>query len=169
MYKSLLAVIALGALGAGQLFAVDELSSRADRKITGQYYRPYTASTYYQGAIRHAEALNYYGRRYSTIPDETAQEHIAELRHNLKALRNELSKLAKEAKTNKILAAHLKTLEEHHAKAEELAKQLEEAPADAKTMAACCADIAKELKAAEAENEKLKKTLGIEDLPEKGK
>ncbi|HVA49668.1 MAG TPA: hypothetical protein VNH11_25100 [Pirellulales bacterium] len=113
-----------GALGAlmfvQQLPAGQELSSRADRKITGQYFRPNTASTYQRGAISHAEALDYYGRRYSQIPAETAKEHAAEIRRNLNAAKKEYAKLDKEAKGNKHVEAHLKAIQEHHAKAEEM-------------------------------------------------
>ncbi|HUY87553.1 MAG TPA: hypothetical protein VMV10_02345 [Pirellulales bacterium] len=169
MSKSLFVLAMLSILGSVQWAAADNPSFRADRKITGEYFRPHTASTYHQGAIRHAETLGYYGRRYSNVPVETTREHAAEIVRNLNAAKKELSKLEKEAKGNKPVEAHLKAIESHHAKATELAKQLEDKSADAKTIAACTANIAKELKAAEAENEKLKKTLGIVEPPAKTK
>jgi hypothetical protein len=156
--------VALGAFVlVQQLPAGQELSNRADRKITGQYFRPNTASTYHRGAISHAEALNYYGQRYSKIPAETAKEHTAEIRRNLNAAKKEFTKLEKEANGNKQVEIHLKAIQEHQAKAEEMCKTLEEEATDGKMIATCCQDITKELKAAETENAKLKKALGVEE------
>lgn len=159
---------AAGALGLGQFALGQELSLRADRKITGEHFRPYSASTYHQGAISHSEALNYYGRHYSHVPAETAKEHAAEIRRNLNAAKKEYAKLEKEAKGNKKVEAHLKAIEEHQAKAEAMCDELEKAATDGKTIMACCQEISKELKAAEAENEKLKETLGVAEPAKKG-
>lgn len=169
MYKSLLALVVLAALAMIQTASADEPSFRADRKITGDYFRPHTASTYHRGAIQHAETLDYYGRRYSAVPAETAQEHAKEIHRNLDAAKKELTKLGKESKGDKKVDAHLKAIESHHAKATELAKKLEDKSIDAKTLAAYSAEIAKELKAAEAENDKLKATLGVAEPPAKKK
>lgn len=169
MYKSFFVFVVLAVLGLGRIASAEDPSFRADRKITGEYFRPHTASTYHIGAIQHAETLNYYGRRYSNVPVETAQEHAKEIHRNLDAAKKELTKLGKEAKVDKKVQIHLKAIESHQAKATELAKQLEGESVDAKTLAACCAEIAKELKAAEVENEKLKATLGIAEPPAKKK
>ena len=155
------AVAATSVLAVVQFAVAQDLSNRADRKITGEYYRPYSASTYYQGAISHAEALDYYGRNYSYVPDETAKEHAAEIRRNLNAAKKETAKLEQEAKGNKKLQAHLKAIHEHQAKAEAMCDELEKAATEGKAIAACCQDISKEVKAAAAENEKLKETLGV--------
>jgi hypothetical protein len=158
MYKS--ALFAVAALAVGQVVVAQELSERADRKITGEFFRPHTASSYHRSAISHTETLNYYGQRYSQLPSETVKEHASEIQRNLGAAKKEYTKLGKEAKGNKTVEQHLATINEHHAKASELAGKLEESG----TGSACaehCAAIDKELKAAEAENEKLKKALGI--------
>jgi hypothetical protein len=156
MHKS--ALIAAAALMVGQVVVAQELSNRADRKITGEYFRPHTASSYYRSAISHAETLNYYGQRYSRLPAETVNEHAGEINRNLDAAKKEFAKLGTEAKGNKALEQHLTKIEEHHAKAAELAGKLAESE-DGAERARCCAGIERELKAAEAENEKLKKTL----------
>lgn len=165
MSKSLLILAALSVLGSAQLTVADDESFRADRKITGEYFRPHTASAYRRGAIQHAETLNYYGRRYSAVPVETTHEHATEINRNVGAAKKEVTKLGKEAKTNKDIQAHLKAIEGHEAKAAELAKQLENESTDAKTIASCCENIIKELQAAERENEQLKKALGIAEAP----
>lgn len=162
MLKAIVFVVAAACmLGLGQVTSAQDLSTRADRKITGEYFRPYSASTYHRGAITHAEALDYYGRRYSQIPAETAKEHAAEIRRNLKAAKKEYAKLEKEAKGDKKVQAHLKAIQEHQAKAEAMCDELDKAATDGKTIASCCLEISKELEAAEAENEKLKATLGV--------
>lgn len=166
MYKS--AILAVAALLVGQVVVAQELSNRADRKITGDYFRPHTASSYQRSAISHAESLNYYGQRYSQIPKETVKEHAGEIKRNLEAAKKEYAKLGNEAKGNKAVEQHLAKINEHHAKAAEMANKLESCETGAEC-AGCCGDIEKELKAAEAENEKLKKTLGISDKVETAK
>ena len=149
---------------AQSALAVDP-SFRADRKITGEYFRPHTAGAYYQGAINHAETLGYYGRSYSMIPAETVQEHATEIDRNLSEASDEFSKLAQETAGNDQVDAHLQAIQQHHAKAAELSKKLRDPSADAQTIAGHCEAIAKSLKAADAENEKLKQTLGVRETP----
>ncbi|HWB13454.1 MAG TPA: hypothetical protein VG826_29790 [Pirellulales bacterium] len=156
MYKSVL--IAAAALLVGQAVVAQDLSNRADRKITGEYFRPHTASSYQRSAISHAETLSYYGQRYSQLPAETVKEHASEINRNLDAAKKEYAKLDKEAQGNKAIDQHLAKINEHHARAAALAGKLETSE-HGPEWAQCCADIEKELKAAEAENEKLKKTL----------
>ncbi len=169
MVKQLILVAALGIPLIATISLAQELSTRADRKITGEYFRPYSGSTYHRGAIMHAETLDYYGRRYTRLPAETAKEHVAEIRRNLNAAKKEFSKLEEEAKGNKKLETQLKAIQEHQAKAEEMCVKLEKGTTEGKTVADCCQSIAKELKAAEAENEKLKHLLGVDKPAESNK
>lgn len=163
MSKSLVFVVAAAsALVWSQLGVAENPSFRADRKITGDFFRPHTAGAYYQGAIGHAETLDYYARRYSAIPMSTVQEHATEIRRNLDAASEEVSKLGQEAQGDKQVESHLKAIQEHHAKAAELSNKLTDKSADAKTLAGHSNALAKELKAVELENEKLKKLLGGE-------
>lgn len=162
MSKVLVLAVAAGSLLSLSQFALaEDPSTRADRKITGQYFRPHSASTYHQGAISHAEALHYYGRRYNQIPADTAREHAGEIRRNLNTAKKEYGKLQKEAKDDKKLQEHLKAIEAHQMKAEAIIAKLEKGATEGKSIAAWSKEIAKELKAAEAENEKLMKTLGV--------
>jgi hypothetical protein len=158
MYKSVL--LAAAVLTVGQAVVAQDLSTRADRKITGEYFRPHTASSYQRSAISHVETLNYYGQRYSQLPSETVMEHTSEIKRNLDSAKKEYSKLGKEAKGNKAVEQHLAKINEHQAKANELVGKIEKSESG-KECAQHCADLEKELKAAEAENDKLKKTLGI--------
>jgi hypothetical protein len=144
--------------------AQDELNERADRKITGEYYRPHTASMYRRSAAYNAQALNYYGRRYSQVPQDTAKEHTAEIRRNVTSAQKETAKLKHEAKNNKQIDQHLKTIEGHESKALALVEKMEKSPTDSKKLAEYSAQVNQELKAAEAENEKLRKLLGVEEL-----
>jgi len=164
MYKSLvLAAAMLGALAVAKLAVAEDPSFRADRKITGEYFRPHTAGAYHQNAISHAETLGFYGERYNEVPYETTQEHAVEIHRNLAAAKQEFSKLGDEAKRNPKIAEHLKAIQQHHARATELARQLNDESADAQSIAERSAQIADELNAAEEENEKLKQTLGAQN------
>ena len=147
--------------------AAPELSARADRKITGQYYLPHSASAYQRAAMEHARVLNYYGQNYPTVPKEVTREHLAEIRRNVAASQKELAKLKPEAAKDKTLQQRLVALEKHLAQCQEVCGMLadESAEADASDSAAvcdCCEKIERELAAAEAENEKIKKHLGVE-------
>ncbi|HWB09008.1 MAG TPA: hypothetical protein VG826_07280 [Pirellulales bacterium] len=159
----LLTAAVLGLFTAGAC-AQEDLNERADRKITGEYYRPHTASMYRQGAAYNARVLNYYGRRYSQVPKETTQEHAAEIRRNLTAAQKETAKLKHEAKDDKQIDQHLKAIEGHEAKALALLQKMEKAETDGKKLAEYSSQVSKELKAAEAENDKLKKLLGIAEI-----
>lgn len=159
------AAAALGVLFATSVgFAQEELNERADRKITGEYYRPHTASMYRRSAVYNAQTLNYYGRRYSQVPKETAQEHTAEIRRNVTAAQKETAKLHHEAKTHQEIDQHLKAMQSHQATAITLIEQMEKVETDGKKLAGYSAQVAQELKAAEAENDKLKKLLGVAEL-----
>ncbi|HWB14060.1 MAG TPA: hypothetical protein VG826_32840 [Pirellulales bacterium] len=153
-------MIAVAALTVRQTVVAQDLSNRADRKITGEYFRPHTASSYQRSAITHSEALNYYGQRYSQLPSETVKEHTGEIKRTLDAAKKEYTKLGKEAKGNKAVEQHLAKINEPHTKASEIAEKLETAQTGSEC-AEHCAALEKELKAAEAANEKLEKTLGI--------
>jgi hypothetical protein len=115
MYKSLvLAAAMLSALAGAKLGLADDPSFRADRKITGEYFRPHTAGAYHQNAISHAETLGFYGERYNEVPYETTQEHAVEIHRNLTAAKQEFSKLADEAKKDPQIAEELKAADEQN-------------------------------------------------------
>lgn len=160
----LLTSAALALLMAPGVASAEDLNERADRKITGEYYRPHTASMYRRSAVYSSQTLSYYGRRYSQVPKETAQEHTAEIRRNVTAAQQETTKLKHEAKSNKEIDQHLKSLQGHEAKALALIEKMEKMETDGKKLAEYASQVSKELKAAEVENDKLKKLLGVEEL-----
>lgn len=137
------------------------LDNNAGRKFPG--YRPPTARTYQRSAREHSRVLNDYGKIYKSVPKETAQEHVAEVRRNVEAAQKEFAKVDAEAKKDPEVAKSLKIIHDHHAKALELCKM-----ADAETgketgkLMECCEGMHKELEAAEAEHEKLIKHLKLE-------
>jgi hypothetical protein len=161
----LLTAAALGCLMATRMAsAQQELNERADRKITGEYYRPHTASMYRRNAIYNSQTLNYYGRRYNQVPKETAQEHTAEIRRSVASAQKETGKLKHEAKNSKQIDQHLKTIQGHEAKALALIEKMEKAETNGKQLAEYSLQVSKELQAAEAENDNLKKLLGVAEL-----
>jgi len=123
MSKSLMFVVAAaGLLALPQFLRADDPSFRADRKITGEYFRPHAAGAYHDGAISHSEALEYYGRRYNQTTVETAEAHVNEIHHNLSAAQQEFVKFGKEVAGDVELETHVKKIQDHQAKAAELVK-----------------------------------------------
>lgn len=167
--KTLTALAVAGALlPAPRAFsAPPELSARADRKITGQYYLPHSASAYQRAAREHAKALNYYGQNYPTVPKEITREHLAEIRRNVAASQKEVAKLKPEAAKDKKLQQSLVAIEQRLARCLDactlLANESDDTDtSDGAAVCDCCEKIERELAAAEAENDKIKKHLGVD-------
>ncbi|HEV7225531.1 MAG TPA: hypothetical protein VGN42_22690 [Pirellulales bacterium] len=165
--KRLLAVLAI----AGSLLFVhralmaQDLNQRADRKITGQYYLPHSASAYQRAAMEHARTLNYYGQNYKAVPKEITQQHLSEIKRNVDAGKKELAKLKPEAAKDKKLQKPLAAMEAHLANCDEYCQMLTDEAgkrggSDSEVICDCCEKIASELQAAEAENDKIKEHLG---------
>ena len=138
---------------------------RADHKITGDAYRPYTARTYQRHAINHAQTLGHYGRTHTAVPVETAKEHGTEIRRNLEAAKKEVAKLTPEVKDDKVALELLADIQAHHTKAIAACDMLDAAcakpsPAGVE-IANCCADMVKELQAADELHDKLMQHLGV--------
>lgn len=166
--KSLLTGLAI----AGSMLFIDralmaqQLSERADRKVTGQYYLPHSASAYQRAAMEHARALNYYGQNYQAAPQEITQQHLSEIKRNVAASKKELAKLKPEAAKDKSLQKPLAAIEEHLANCDEYCRMLTDEAgksdgSDGKVIGDCCERIANELQAAEVENDKIKQHLGV--------
>ena len=155
------AVTVLVCLSQGAAFGQN---IRADQKPLGSSYRPYTARTYQRHALNHAQVLQYYGKSHTTIPKETAQEHATAVRHNLDLTTKELAKLEPQIKDDKEAQKLVEGIKAHQAKASEHCGMLETECAkhegDGVKIAGCCADMAKELKAADELHDKLMKHLG---------
>lgn len=146
--------------------AAQELSARADRKITGNLYLPHSASAYQRSAMEHARVLNYYGRNYKAVPKEVTQQHLSEIKRNIDASKKELAKLKPEATKDKKLQKPLAAIEAHLAKCDEHCAMLTDESrkgdgSDSEVICDCCLKIESELEAAESENTKLKEQLGV--------
>ena len=151
---------------AHRAIVAQELSARADRKITGQYFLPHSTSAYQRAAREHAKVLNYYGQNYKSVPKEITQQHVAEVKRNVDAAKKELAKLKTEAAKDKKLQKPLAAMEGHLAKCEDLCQMLTDETAkpggsDSEAICDCCQKIEDELTAAEAENDKIKEQLGV--------
>lgn len=167
MKRPLIDLIISGLLlvAPGVLLA-QELSARADRKITGQYYLPHSASAYNRSAMEHARVLNYYGQNYKSVPKDVTQQHLTEMKRNVELAKKEVAKLKPEAAKDKRLQKPLAAMEAHLARCEEVCQMLDEETAkeggsDSEAICDCCQQFEHELKAAEAENDKIKKQLGV--------
>lgn len=146
--------------------SAQELSARADRKITGNLYLPHSASAYQRSAMEHARVLNYYGQNYKAVPKEITQEHMAEIKRNVVAAKKEVAKLKPEAAKDKKLQSSMAAIEAHLARCEEYCMMLSDEAgkaggSDSEAICDCCQKIESELQAVEAENTKLKEQLGV--------
>ncbi len=147
--------------------AQPELSARADRKITGQYFLPHSASAYQRAAMEHAKALNYYGQNYRAVPNEITRQHLAEIQRNVAASQKELAKLKPEAAKDAKLRQSLAAMEKHLVQCQEACAVLADesdktAASDGSEVCECCDKLERELAAAEAENDRIKKHLRVE-------
>jgi len=169
--KTMMIAITLAALAVSvQVADAQELNLRADRKITGQYYLPYSAKTYSRHVINQAQVLPYYGKTYATVPAETAKAHAVEVRRNVDAFGKELAKMEVEYKNDPEAMKLISEIRLHHKEASEHCGMLEaecakHAPQGG-TVMSCCADMLKHLQAADTAHEKLLKYLKIPALPE---
>lgn len=170
MTKRILASLAIAALGVVVHRALaEDISARADRKITGNLYLPHSASVYHRSAMEHARVLNYYGKNYKAVPKEITQQHTEEIKRNVVAAKKELAKLKPEAVKDKKLQKSLAAMEAHLARCDEYCQMLtdEASGSDSEAICDCCEKIETELKAAEAENDKIKEELGVGAKPKK--
>ncbi len=137
----------------------------AGSKITGDAYRIGSSSVYQQHAYDNAQTLQYYAQQAKSVPKETIKAHVAQIRQNVEFSNKELAGLEEKAKTDKVVAQHLTAIKEYHAKALESCGMADECAEMAKdnsaTLAPCCVDMAKHLKAAKEEHEKLAKYLKV--------
>ena len=168
MIRFLTSLTIVGALLlVNRALPAQDLSARADRKITGQYFLPHSASAYQRAAIEHTRALNYYGQNYQTVPKEVAQRHLAEIQRNVDASKKELAKLKPEATKDKKLRMAMAAMEQNLDQCQEACEMLTDASAkdnssDGAAVCDCCETLERELAAAEAENDKIKQRLGVE-------
>lgn len=163
--KTILTLLALiGAVAAADL-AYGQPSFRADRKITGEAYRPYSARTYSRHAVGHANVLGYYRRVYPELPPETAMEHATEVRRNVTGLEKELDKLAKELPNDEVVVKLIADIRGHLDQAKKECHMLEEECAKHSvpggTADNCCTRMWAELKAADESHDKLLKHLKV--------
>lgn len=169
--KTMMTLLTLAAIAISAGVAeAQELNLSASRKITGQYYLPYSARTYSRHAVNQAQVLQYYGKNYATVPAETAKAHAVEVRRNVDAFGKELAKMETEYKNDAEAMKLIAEIRLHHKQASEHCGMLEaecakHAPQGGAVMS-CCVDMLKHLQAADAAHEKLLKYLKIPALPE---
>lgn len=162
------ALVACGMIAALPTVASAQVRG-AGSKIRGQDYSFYSGSAYNSHAMDHSAMLNYYSSAEEPIPAEVAKAHASEIRENVTASQRSYSTLKKATADNKTAQAHLDTIEKHHKAALAAMDKLDEHCAKDEAhhgdVAACCADIHKELAAAHEAAEKLMKELKLEKLP----
>jgi len=138
-------------------------------KTDPRKYSPHASSMYTRHARDHSRLLYHYGRTRQSIPQQTAQQHIAGVRQNLAASQQELAKLKTEKAADQNAQKLVASIEGHYAKCEEMCKMLDMAATDTPDMAMMCdhcAMMCRELDSALTDHDKLMKMLGTEKLEE---
>lgn len=166
--KKLLVIMSAGVCFLG-LASVAMAQPDAVAKMRG-YPNYHSGRTYRSHAGNHARVLHHYGRKYKSVPKDVAQKETAAIRRNLDSAKKELAELKKNTAGNKAAQEHVKQLDKHYTKCNELCKMLETESAKAETdsvkICECCMGIYKELKAAEGVEEKLRKELKFDEIDE---
>lgn len=139
--------------------------TRADEKARGGY-RPYTVRSYSRQAYSHAQALQHYSKSdTAAIPKETVVEHVGEVRRGIDATKKELSKLEPTVKDDKTALDLITGIRAHLAKVSDHCSMLDAEYARSKIegakVASCCADMVKDLAAADKLHDQLLKHLKI--------
>ena len=141
------------------------LGSYRQSGTIGGGYRPLSAWSYRNAARIQAQALNAYGEACPQVAPGTAKEHLAEIQRNLDASAKELERFSAEAAQQADVKQHVDKIREHQsaalAKCGEMEQAIGKETVDCAALCACCANIDKELKAAEREHRKLLEKIGI--------
>jgi hypothetical protein len=166
MKNKLLFAVALPVLGL--LIGASTASAQRDAgsKIRGDMYNFDSGGAYQSHAYDHAQILNQYSETGQPVPKAVIQEQTQAIRTNVEGARRAYSNLSDATKNDTAAAKHLAEIESHHAKAlktcDMLDAQCAKAEGDSATVCACCADVQKELKAAESAHDKLTKHLNMD-------
>jgi len=126
------------------------------------------AQTYQRSARDRAQIIYYYQQAEVKLPKAQLKEQVAAVRRDLSAADKALESLKTQHSKEPDVVKLISSIEEHHKKAhehcgmsEELCKKEHD---DHAVMADCCSGMWHELDAAQAETEKLMKSLKIDKL-----
>jgi hypothetical protein len=163
-----LALVAMAVASLG--LAETALAQRdAGSKIQGNYnfYSGSAGRTYQRHAYDHSRVLNSYASGNERVPKAVAQEHAKAIRQNVESSKKAYSRLSEAAKKDAAAAKHLADIHAAHAKVLAMCDMLDaecmKAEGDSVTICKCCADIEKDLKAADEAHDKLMKQLKLEE------
>lgn len=130
-------------------------------------YSGSSGQTYQRHAYDHSRVLNNYSSTGQPVPKEIVQEHATEIRHNVAASTKAYGRLSEEAKKDPAAAKSMAAIESSLAKTLAMCDMLDaecaKAEGDSATICKCCADMEKELKAADAAHEKLMKQMKLDE------
>ncbi len=128
-------------------------------------YRPYSAYSYTQAAVAHADALNSYGG-VQQVPVETAQEHLDEIKRNIAASSKEVKKLDADSAQKANVHELAKSIQAHNAAADQAASSAQEEIKKTGSVNISSSPhyqtMSHELNAAASAHRQMLKTLGIE-------
>jgi hypothetical protein len=151
-------------------FGQADPSVRADRKISGAAYRPYTSQVYHRGAVDHSHAIRYYTNTYPTVPQDTAKLHATELRRNLDGAKQEVAKVTADKsitldkETQELIVALQKIYKDADAHCSMLEACVAKGDVPSSELATCCKDVSVEMEQAQKLHDKLMQKLGFKHL-----
>ena len=140
----------------------------AGSKARGEAYNFWVGRSANNHARDNSRSLYYYGQTQPSVSVPQAQEHVTAVRQNLNTCQKAIGELKKSNPENKEALAAIEKIEVIHKKVlghcEQMDKQFKDGKGDGTVICACCADMHSDLDAADAEMDKLMKSLKIEKL-----
>lgn len=160
MKTFVMAVAAAGlVLTANTLWAQRDAGSKIRGDAYGAAFSTWSGGAYQRNAYHHARVLQQATSSGKPVPKAVATEQTDAIRHNLEAAKKHFAALRDKVKDDPTAIKLLDSIDQHHKKAIEMCGEIEAACAtgegDAVTVNNCCATAADELRAAQADYEKL--------------
>lgn len=166
MFRSLavLSMCALVSLTAEIAFAQRDAGAKARGDYSGTFW---SGSTKQSHARDRARVLYNYGRAQPQVARTTVQENTQAIRMNVQSATKDFHAIKDANADNKEVVKLIDSILKHHDSAMEMCAMLEhkdETDADSKAVCDCCADMSKELHAAEKAAIQLGKMLKVKQL-----
>lgn len=140
----------------------------AGSKARGDIYNFWGAQSSHRHAQDHTQSLYHYGQTQERIPVQQAQEYISSVKKSLETSQRSLAEIKKNNPDNKEALAAIAKVDKIQkkvlAECDHMAKDLVGDDADSTVICDCCVNMHKDLDAANAELEKVRKALKIEKL-----
>lgn len=166
MFRSItvLSVCALVLLTAGSAFAQRDAGAKARGDYSGTFW---SGSTKQSHARDRARVLYNYGRTQPQVARTTVQDNAQAIRMNVQSATKDFQAIKAAHADNKEVAKAIDSILKHHDSAMQMCAMLDrngDADPESKAVCDCCADMSKELQAAQEATTELGKMLKVKKL-----